>query len=110
MHVFKTTQGVFRSIGNKQENEIYAETPDFFKPENIPENWEEFTFTTETGKVVKGIKFKTPKGEEIWLSSEVPFGIVKYIIGNYTVELRDFGEGEKIKISIEEVKNATIVG
>lgn len=51
-------------------------------------------FTTETNKTVQVAKFIDEYETEIWLSSEVPFGIVKgvFIPTNQTVVyLRDFG-------------------
>ena len=49
------------------------------------------TYTTPTGKPVNVAKF-TIGGGETWVSSEVPFGIVKVIVsGTEQMELYDFG-------------------
>lgn len=71
------------------------------------------TFTTKTGKTVKVAKFIDENNMEIWLSSEVPFGIVKIIdwssgteTGEIMAWLQDFDliEGEQ-KISETEMAN-----
>lgn len=52
------------------------------------------TFTTETNKTVQVAKFIDEYETEIWLSSEVPFGVIKgvFMPTNQTVVyLRDFG-------------------
>jgi len=51
------------------------------------------TYTTETGKTIQTAKFIDEYQTEIWLSSEVPFGVIKgvYLPTNQTVVyLRDF--------------------
>lgn len=66
------------------------------------------TYTTPTGKKVKVAVFKSNYGED-WISSEVPFGIVKFIDKNGVTqkELYDFGmSGAKRDISKEEAENA----
>ncbi len=52
------------------------------------------TYTTETGKTIQTAKFVDDYETEIWLSTEIPFGIVKgvYLPNNLIVAyLRDFG-------------------
>jgi len=52
------------------------------------------TFTTETNKTIQVAKFIDTHETEIWLSSEVPFGVIKgvFMPTNKTiVHLRDFG-------------------
>jgi len=70
-------------------------------------------FTTKTGKTIQIAKFIDENNMEIWLSSEVPFGIVKIIdwiekteTGEVMVWLQDFGlSGGKPKISENEILN-----
>ena len=65
------------------------------------------TYTTPTGKTVSVAKFKSG-ATEMWVSDEVPFGIVKIAddsIGDLTV-LYDFGTtGAVNKISAEDLAN-----
>lgn len=88
-----------------------AETPQKYEPEEISKKPELGfdTFTTKTGKTVKVVKFseiRDGKLYEVWISSEVPFGIVKMVSGGKTVmELADFGFGAKLTITKEEVDN-----
>ena len=67
------------------------------------------TFTTETGKTVQVAKFIDEYQTEIWVSSEVPFGVVKgvFLPDNLTVvNLRDFGlSGATPVISLSEMTN-----
>lgn len=67
------------------------------------------TYTTESGKTVQVAKFIDEYQTEIWVSSEVPFGIVKgvYLPTKTTVvRLRDFGlSGAKPVISKTEMMN-----
>lgn len=71
------------------------------------------TFTTKTGKTVKAAKFIDENNMEIWLSSEVPFGIVKIIdwssvtkTGEIMAWLQDFDlTGGEQKISETEMAN-----
>jgi len=67
------------------------------------------TFTTKTGKTVQIAKFIDGNDMERWISSEVPFGIVK-VVDNKTGKtiscLRDFGlAGAKARISEAEMIN-----
>lgn len=67
------------------------------------------TFATETGKTIQVAKFVDENNMEIWISSEVPFGIVKVADtkSNKIISyLRDFGlAGAKPKISETEMIN-----
>ncbi len=67
------------------------------------------TFTTNTGKTIQIAKFIDENDIEIWISSEVPFGIVKIVnntTGEITSYLQDFGlSGGKPKISEVEMIN-----
>ncbi|MGQ9608414.1 MAG: hypothetical protein ACUVWN_03870 [bacterium] len=66
------------------------------------------TYKTPTGKEVKVAVFKSTYGED-WVSSEVPFGIVKSVAQNgvASIELYDFGtSGAKRDISKDEAENA----
>jgi len=71
------------------------------------------TFTTKTGKTIQVAKFTDENSMEIWLSSEVPFGIVKIIdwsggteTGEIIAWLQDFGlAGGGLKISESEMLN-----
>jgi hypothetical protein len=64
------------------------------------------TYTTPTGKTLAVAIYTTAQGES-WVSSEVPFGIVKMISGGKTVmELQDYGTiGAKSLITDSEVEN-----
>ncbi len=88
------------------------ETPELYRPENIV-HYEIGTFTTETGKTVRVVKVLTlvagyEKPKEDWVSSEVPFGLVKIVdpTGKVQMELRDFGSGAKLQITKEEREKA----
>ena len=67
------------------------------------------TFTTKTGKTIQIAKFVDENNIEIWISSEVPFGIVKVVdnkTGKIISYLRDFGlTGARAKISEAEMIN-----
>jgi len=67
------------------------------------------TFTTETGKTIQIAKFVDENKTEIWVSSEVPFGIIKAVNtenNKVVAYLRDFGlTGAKSKISETEMTN-----
>jgi hypothetical protein len=67
------------------------------------------TFTTETGKTIQVAKFIDEYQTEIWVSSEVPFGVVKgvFLPDNLTVvNLRDFSlSGAAPVISLSEMTN-----
>ncbi len=72
------------------------------------------TFTTETKKTIQVAKFIDENKTEIWISSEVPFGIIKAVDtenNKVVVYLRDFGlAGAKPKISETEMINCTKKG
>jgi len=72
------------------------------------------TFTTETGKTIQVAKFVDENKTEIWISSEVPFGIIKAVNtenNKVVAYLRDFGlTGAKPKISETEMINCTKKG
>jgi hypothetical protein len=69
------------------------------------------TFITETGKTIQTAKFIDENNMEVWLSSEVPFGIVKIIdrnseSGEIMAWLQDFDlSGAEAKISESEMLN-----
>lgn len=69
------------------------------------------TYITPTGKEVKAAVFKTGSDSE-WVSSDVPFGIVKIVDdGEPVVELYDFAFSGAVRdISKEEAENATGFG
>ena len=81
-----------------------GETPDEYTPgkEKSTE-----TYKTPTGKEVKAVVF-TEDSDEIWVSEEVPFGVVKAISGGQTMlELYDFSfSGAKRDISKAETETA----
>jgi hypothetical protein len=72
------------------------------------------TFTTETQKTIQVAKFIDENKTEIWISSEVPFGIIKAVNtenNKVVAYLRDFGlTGAKPKISEVEMINCTKKG
>jgi len=72
------------------------------------------TFTTETEKTIQVAKFVDENNMEIWLSSEVPFGIIKAVNtenNKVVAYLRDFDlAGAKPKISETEMINCTKKG
>jgi len=72
------------------------------------------TFTTETQKTIQVAKFVDENKTEIWVSSEVPFGIIKAVNtenNKVVAYLRDFGlAGAKPKISETEMINCTKKG
>jgi len=69
------------------------------------------TFTTKTGKTIQIARFIDENNMDIWLSSEVPFGIVKIIdrnseSGEIMAWLQDFDlSGAEAKISEAEMLN-----
>jgi len=84
----------------------YYKTPDVYKPESV-QNKIAGTgkFTTESGKQVSVFKIKQDS-TEVWISSEVPFGIVKTIYNGQVIrELADFGSNAELTISLTEVEN-----
>ena len=82
-----------------------TETPGEYDP-NLP-NISYGTYTTPTGKKVNVAKFSRPEGET-WVSSQVPFGMVKVIdaSGKTAMYLYDFGtSGARRDISKAEMDN-----
>ena len=67
------------------------------------------TFTTKSGKKIPAAKFVDENNVEIWISSEVPFGIVKMTdntTGKIASYLNDYGfTGDEPKISEFEMMN-----
>ena len=113
-YVAKVPQGVFclspSSYEPPQGGEFspQAETPDDYKPENIVNlNFETGTFTAEGGKTIKVVKIIHPDGSQIWLSSQIPFGVAKVISpdGKTEAELTDFGSGTPLEITRNERDN-----
>jgi len=112
-YVAKVPQGVFCLSPSKYkppEGEFspQAETPDDYKPENIINlNFETGTFTTESGKTIKVVKIIHPDRSQIWLSSQIPFGVAKVIStdGKTEAELKDFGSGAPLEITKNERDN-----
>ena len=86
------------------------ETPEKYNSKN---EYTYDTFTTKTGKTIQIAKFIDENNMEIWLSSEVPFGIVKIIdwiekteTGEVMAWLQDFElSGGEPKISENEMLN-----
>jgi hypothetical protein len=81
-----------------------TETPGQYDP-NLP-NVSYGTYTTPTGKTVDVAKFAVGGGES-WVSSQVPFGMVKVVDSGATVmNLYDFGtSGAQRDISKAEMEN-----
>ena len=109
-YVMKTPQGVFcLSPVNYEFLERTTPsptTPEEYKPEKIVNfNYEIGSFSTKTGKTIKVVKIYK-EDEEVWISSQVPFGMVKLISeGKTQLELRDFGSGTSTEITKEEREN-----
>ncbi|RLF43241.1 MAG: hypothetical protein DRN18_00585 [Thermoplasmata archaeon] len=86
-----------------------TETPDEYKPENT--NFELGTYTVPgNGKTITVAIFRGAGKAETWVSSEVPFGLVKMINekGEETMHLEDFGlSGAHRDITAEERDNCT---
>lgn len=86
-----------------------VKTPVKYGSGNINNKYTYGTFITETGKTIQIAKFVDENNMEIWISSEVPFGIVKVADtkSNKIISyLRDFGlTGAKPKISETEMIN-----
>jgi hypothetical protein len=70
--------------------------------------WAPGTYTTPSGKTLVVAKFSQAAGE-YWVSSQVPFGMVKVVQGGKTVlSLNDYGTiGAQSKISDEEIAGCT---
>jgi len=96
----------------EQEVEPRSETPESYEPEEISQKPDVSfgSFTTESGKTVDVVKFsevREGKEAEVWVSSGVPFGMVKVLEEGETVmKLVDFGlSGGGLEITREEVEN-----
>lgn len=111
-YVAKAPQGVFCLAPTmyKPQGEVspQAGTPAEYEPENIAKlNFETGTFITGSGKTVKVVKVFNPDESQVWISSQVPFGIVKAISpeGETMAELKDFGSGAPLEITKSERDN-----
>ncbi len=84
-----------------------TETPSEFSP---TKSWKPGTYTTPTGKTVKVAIFTTETGEQ-WVSSEVPFGVVKVVEqGKDKLKLYDFDfSGAKREISKTELETCQVM-
>ncbi len=96
-------------VGNMEE-EVPALGGDEGTPEDYPPDMPDIsygTYTTPTGKTVNVAKFISEEGE-YWVSSEVPFGMVKVIDpdGETVMYLHDYGlSGAARSISESEIEN-----
>ncbi|OMH41423.1 hypothetical protein BLW93_00640 [Desulfurobacterium indicum] len=90
-------------MGPQVQENPHTKTPEEFKPTKPKIRFG--IYKTPTGKKVPVAIFKTKNGET-WVSSNVPFGIVKQVEnGKVTMFLEDFGAGKKTKIPLNEAKN-----
>ncbi|MFC1722981.1 hypothetical protein ACFL0V_02480 [Nanoarchaeota archaeon] len=88
------------------------EIPDDSMPadaEEYPQDWPNLkydTYTTPSGKTVDAAVYDM-HGSEVWVSSEVPFGMVKVELqGTEGMYLKDFGtSGAKARISKSQAEN-----
>jgi hypothetical protein len=88
-----------------------TETPSNYNP-NLPDITYG-TYTTPTGKTVNVAIFATTGGGETWVSSQVPFGMVKVVDASEetTMYLYDFGTtGAHRDISKTEMENCQEIG
>jgi hypothetical protein len=88
-----------------------TETPSEYDP-NLPDITYG-TYTTPTGKTVNVAIFATTGGGETWVSSQVPFGMVKVVDASEetTMYLYDFGTtGAHRDISKTEMENCQEIG
>ncbi|WP_456437585.1 hypothetical protein [Desulfurobacterium sp.] len=91
------------TMGPQVQENPHTKTPEKFKPTRPKIHFG--TYKTPTGKKVPVAIFKTETGET-WVSSNVPFGIVKQVEnGRVTMYLKDFGTGRKTKIPLDEAKS-----
>jgi len=104
-YVMKMEGQVFcMDIGQSTYEPPAAETPSDYNP-NLPDVVYG-TYTTPTGKTVNVAKFE--QAGEIWVSSQVPFGMVQVLdtSGNPVMQLYDFGlSGAHRDISKTEMEN-----
>lgn len=90
-------------VPEMQESPPSAETPEAYDPAKHPAFKSE-TYTTPTGKKVHAAVYKEGT-REVWVSSEIPFGIVKVVDNGDTIAyLKDFGKNAKPVISVEQAK------
>jgi hypothetical protein len=86
---------------NEGQKPMSTKTPEEYSPEKPALRYD--TYTTPTGKKVDVAIFKNERGEEVWVSSEVPFGIVKMMKnGKVEMYLKDFGRDAKPMIPVSE--------
>ncbi|SMC09257.1 hypothetical protein [Nitratiruptor tergarcus] len=110
--ITKTPQGIMcmseEMIGmmNADKNAGYhTTTPKEYNP-NKP-HIKFATYTLPNGKKIKVAIFKNKKSE-VWVSSQVPFGIVLAKENGKTVmKLEDFGSGAKPTIPLKEARSCT---
>ena len=109
-YVVKTgDQVICMNVGESPEPPE-TETPGTYEP-NLPDI-SYGTYTTPTGKTVNVAKF-TIGGGETWVSSQVPFGMVKVVNASEetTMYLYDFGTtGAQRDISKAEMENCQEIG
>ena len=108
-YVVKMGEEVICMNVNQSPEPPETETPNEYDP-NAP-NISYGTYTTPTGKTVNVAKFATES--EVWVSSQVPFGMVKVIDdgGETTMYLYDFGlTGAQRDISKTEMENCVPMG
>ena len=81
-----------------------TETPSEYAPDTPDISYETYT-VPGNGQTVKVAKF-TSEGVETWVSSEVPFGIVKVIAPEMTMSLNNFGLSGAVRdISEKEMED-----
>ena len=98
-------QVICMDVGESPYEPPETETPGEYEP-NLPDI-SYGTYTTPTGKTVNVAKFAIGGGET-WVSSQVPFGMVKVVDASEetTMYLYDFGTtGAQRDISKEEMEN-----
>ncbi|MRJ02674.1 MAG: hypothetical protein GXO19_03740 [Epsilonproteobacteria bacterium] len=110
--ITKTPQGticmseeMYRSMGSDEGPDFHLKTPKEYSPKKPVKQG---TYTLPNGKKVEVAIFKDGE-REVWVSSQVPFGIVKVVEdGKVVMELIDFGlEGAKAKIPLKEAATCT---
>ncbi len=96
------SEAMFMS-GNQQQTPHHLRTPKKYSPK-LP-HIRYATYTLPNGKKIPVAIFKE-KNSEVWVSSKVPFGIVKVISrGKVSLRLIDYGlSGAKAAIPIKEAK------
>jgi len=88
-----------------------VETPAKYNPSN---EYIYGIFTTKDGKTIQVAKFVDENDLETWISSEVPFGIIKAVnnkTGRVISSLKDFGlSGARQKISQSDITDCEKIG